>query len=356
MIGARRLLWFALVVGLGLRLYGAVFFRGNYDQESYRIVARLLERGGDIYTETDRYNYTPVWAWCLVALHRLSAALDVELRIVVRTFLALVDLANAAFLGLIASRSAADPGSGERAAAAYLLNPVAFLIVGFHGQFDVFAALPLLAALWLLVRAPAEPPVLAVWALGTLSILIKHLQVFSVWMLFVYAARGRRKAVALFAGALAAFAASFLPYLPASLDGIRANVLGYRGFTKIWGFGMLLPGYLSEPLFVAAMLALPFAAFFWLRLSPPRGLELASAGLMTFIHGISEQYFVVPAIFGSVARPWAYWLYTAAATVFLVASPHNVYLVAWPTIWNLVWLAAAAWVASFFLMPRRAPA
>jgi hypothetical protein len=355
-IAPRRLLWIALAVGLGLRLYGAVFFRGNYDQESYRIVARLVERGGDIYTDTDRYNYTPLWAWCLAAMHRLSAALDLELRVVVRTFLVLVDLANTAFVGLIASRAAPGPGSGERAAAAYLLNPVAFLIVGFHGQFDVFAALPLLAAVWLLVRAPSAPPVLPVWLLGTLSILIKHLQVFSVWMLFMYTVRGRLRAAGLFAATLLVFAASFLPYLPASLDGIRANVIGYRGFTKIWGFGMLLPRYLSEPLFVAAMLALPFAARFRLRLSPARGLELASAGLMAFIHGISEQYFVVPAIFGSVVRPWAYWVYTAAATLFLVASPHNVYLVAWPTIWNLVWLAAAAWVASFFLTVRRAPA
>jgi len=43
--------------------------------------------------------------------------------------------------------------------------------------------------------------------------------------------------------------------------------------------------------------------------------------------------------------PW-YWAYTVVATLFLLASPNNVFLLSLPPLWNLVWLVALGWFVS----------
>ncbi|CAM8376021.1 hypothetical protein MCEMHM7_00896 [Candidatus Methylopumilus planktonicus] len=50
--------------GLGIRLFCAS--RGyNWDVDSYRVVADIVARGGNVYQETGRYNYGPIWFYIL---------------------------------------------------------------------------------------------------------------------------------------------------------------------------------------------------------------------------------------------------------------------------------------------------
>ncbi|MGH7862213.1 MAG: hypothetical protein ACREOS_08220 [Candidatus Dormibacteraceae bacterium] len=50
----------AVILGVGARLYLATSFYGNYDEDSYFIVARIMLAHGNVYAETFRYNYSPV--------------------------------------------------------------------------------------------------------------------------------------------------------------------------------------------------------------------------------------------------------------------------------------------------------
>ncbi len=86
-----------------------------------------MECGGNVYAETTRYNYTPVWAYCLLFLNRVALVTGLPFHFVVRGFLSLVDMVNALMIGLIAAQR--DPKDGKQRSLLYLLNPAAILLV-----------------------------------------------------------------------------------------------------------------------------------------------------------------------------------------------------------------------------------
>src|SRR5438067_1863227 len=45
----------------------------NFDAVSYRIVGDIVTSGGNVYAETQRYNYGPVWFLILGALHWVAS-------------------------------------------------------------------------------------------------------------------------------------------------------------------------------------------------------------------------------------------------------------------------------------------
>jgi hypothetical protein len=331
----------ALLIGVGLRLYLAASFEGNFDQASYEIVAGIVRRGGNVYAETSRYNYSPIWATAVGGLDLLAQYVGQPLHTVVRSALTFVDVLNAILIGRIGY---ADAGrSISRGFATYMLNPVAILIVGYHGQFETLAALPLLIAVAL---GPARGRVGALrrWLLGTIALLIKHILVFEVWVLFCYSFSPRKLPLALlFAGAV--FAASFVPYLNGGTQGIVQNVFLYSGLPGLYGFGSFLPRTVAAVGFVAVMAAVPLAL-------QRAGMSLAGAtrfsavAFLAMVFGIGEQYFLIPVIFASAYGGYWFWLYTGAATLFLLASPNNLGLVPMPPPWNLVWAFAVAWLAA----------
>lgn len=375
----------ALVVGVGLRLYLAIALYGNYDQNSYEIVANIMLRGGNVYAETLRYNYSPLWAYVLLGLAQITLWLQVDFHIIVRGFLTFVDVADATLIGVIAARTGRT--SGPLAFSAYLLNPVTILLVGYHGQFENLALLPLLFALFLAVDKTKRSSKALTWALGTLCLVIKHLSVFSVWMLFVYQFTGRRRPLAI-ALSMLVFLLSFIPYLPADFDNIAHNVFLYQSHTGFYGTGMLvlifqrlllhlslslshglgaallsLADGATRLLFFGLMLALPFFAKDYLNLPLVNAMELSAVALLASVYGIAEQYFIIPVVFGSIFLSVPYAIYTAATTIVLVTNPENVHLVAVPNLspahlslvwwlWNLSWLALLGWLV---MAVRRPP-
>lgn len=330
-----------MAIGLGLRLLLAWGPYGNYDQTSFEIVARIVESGGNVYHETSRYNYGPIWSLVLFALWKVHGVTGLSFHLCVRGFLSLVDVGNALLLDGIARRT---PGAPRGAAAlAYALNPVAILVVGFHGQFDNLAALPVLAALRLVV-GPATPSLAAVWVLGTAGLCVKHLDVFVVLALFVVAGRTLPRIAALFASALAVFGATFLPFLPAGLDGIVRNVFLYRGVSHPFGLATVLP---RGPLFVAfvvVLVAAPFLARGVLRAGPVETLELTAVSLLVFIPGIGEAYVVLPVIFGAVRRSAGWVLFSLVGYWFLLHGPNNLQSIPGPMPWGVLWLTLVVWL------------
>lgn len=133
--------WHVLAVGLVLRLLIAVFLPPNWDVDSYGIVAEIVRGGGNVYAETSRYNYSPVWMGVIGAL----SFVPVPLSVAVRMFLSLCDAVNAACVYDIARLS--GRGRPLRLMMLYYLNPATMLIAAYAGQFELLALLPIL--LWL---------------------------------------------------------------------------------------------------------------------------------------------------------------------------------------------------------------
>ena len=333
-----RLLILAIATGFALRLWLAYGHYGNYDETSYEHVAGIVARGGNVYAETSRYNYGPIWSLVLGGIYQLRAGTGLPFHLIVRTFLSLVDVADAILLGLICKSLARS--------AIYMLSPVAILIVGLHGQFDNLAALPLLAAILLLERSSTPPE--WIWMLGTLALCIKHLNVFCVWMLFCYAFPWR-KAMLLFSASLAVFLIEFIPWLDAGgPQGILQNVFLYRGVPRAYGLTNFMPSAAAYALFVPIMAALPILAK---RLSfpAPKAIALAAVALLVFMPGSGECYLILPALFGVLVLGPGYWIYTAVAYLFLMTGPNYLQPSTLSPPWGILWLSLLAFLATILI-------
>ena len=348
-----------LLVGTVLRLVLAWFAPPNFDQLSYAIVVGILDHGGNVYAETARYNYSPVWMGVLWFIAHASRPFGITFPMAVRSFLTAVDIADALVIGAIAARSGL---SREKAVAAFFLNPISVLLTGMHGQFENLAALPLLLALWLTLAHPATRS-RWLWLLGTLALIIKHILTFSVWGFFVGIFAPRRAALA-FAATVALFSLSFVPFLPAGGADILQNVFLYSGGHGLAGVGMLfnvipnqlLASHLLMALFVPAMFGLGVLLDHW-RVDLPRRLEILAVAFIALSPGLGQQYFILPILFGSWRPAREQTIYTLAVLPILVFE--LITLSGWDQqpllpLWNLAWAGAAFWfVASFLRIARR---
>jgi hypothetical protein len=108
------------------------------------------------------------------------------------------------------------------------------------------------------------------------------------------------------------------------------------------------------PALVGLMALAPLIAKSRLRLPLTQAMEFSFVAFLALTPGIGEQFFILPAIWGSLSlSPW-HWVYTLAAAVFLAGSPRNIHLPL-PSIWNTVWLAATIWLLSYCVVWRARP-
>jgi len=332
----RRLWWLFLVlslVGIIARLILSYYYPGNFDLESYRVVVDILRHYGNVYTETARYNYSPIWSWMLLSFDAIARSFGISFEFVIHSFLTLVDIGIAILLIRISGK--------YWVGALYLINPITILLTGVHGQFDNLAALPLLGAVLLNSRKPGNG--WAIWLLGTISILIKQITVFAVLALFIHCFK-LRKSILLFILSGLIFLASFISYLPDGQEGIVSHVLLYSSVIRPYGLPDILPAW-PTALFALMMLIVTFAS----RSIPLlESLVLSFVSFLVFAPGMSEQYFILPIIFASAIPGWGYAIFTCVTTVFLMGSQNNLHLPV-PSIWMSVWIAASTWLLFFLI-------
>ena len=229
-----------------------------------------MRHGGDIYRETSRYNYSPLWALAVTGAEAVARAAGVSTTAVLGLLLLAGDIATAVLVYRLARRRL----SGTAAALSALFffaNPVSILVSSHHLQFDGLAILALLGAILLSERGRDLP---AAGAL-TLSLLIKH--VAALHPLLFRRRPGGRGLLPVILPYLG-FAAAFLPYL-ASWREIAQQVLLYRGVTGNYGIEalVLLPGvpdWVPVPIFFAAV---------GVALYRLRDTELERASLLLFL-------------------------------------------------------------------------
>ena len=201
-------------------------FRGNYDTQSFLIVADATLRGQNVYTATDRYNYSPVWSFVVAGLWWMA-------RPNVFLFIALIGLlqtaADAVTAGLIwkiaARRLGFDEEGARRAALLFFSNPVSVAVSSGHGQFDGLSILFLLAAIWFATAPDTKGNRASAVASLSLSLLVKHITAFHPPLFW---RKWRRSGLSLWEIAVpyVVFVLSFVPYL-SSFSKLGENVLLY---------------------------------------------------------------------------------------------------------------------------------
>ncbi len=304
---------------LAIRAVFASSLAGNYDLDSWRIVVNILRRGGNLYLETGRYNYSPLWAGILAVLDRVGGALGLSLVQMVRLFLLAVDGATALLIRAIALQRGWSQRRALSAALLFFANPVSVIVSGYCGTFDNLSIAFLLLALLLAARRPAGQ--VAVSGALSLSLLAKHLTWFHPLIFALRRERPRLSWPAALAP-YAVFAASFLPFW-SGREGIRSHVFGYRGLDEPYGteplrFVRWLPRETTTVLLVAAALT---AAVLLARVEMPRASLILTLVLLIFAPGICPYYFVWPVALGALYPSAGYFVYTVVVAGFLVHSP-----------------------------------
>ena len=308
-----------LLAALAIRLVFVFSAKTNYDMASWRIVLDIIHRGGSVYQETERYNYSPLWAVVLLALSRLASILGLSLERMILLFQLGVDAVAAALIARIGRQRGLSSTRALWSSLLFFANPLSVIVSNDLGMFDGLSILFLLGAILFVERKPTPEPSVALWLAG--SLLAKHVTWFHP-LLFSWRRRAPRiSGVAAFSSYLIFFA-SFVPFWK-SWEAIRARVFGYRGLDEPYGTEPLravswLPHETTTILFVLAVLAATGML---------RSVELGRACLWLFLviliftPGICPYYFVWPVALGALAPSLGLAVYTVVLTAFFIHSP-----------------------------------
>jgi hypothetical protein len=352
--------WFWLILAAGITLRFAVAtlsYTENYDFQSYRIVTDILHDGQNVYANTVRYNYGPVWFNLLHVLDWLAGR-------------------NAAIFDalLVGLLSAVDAGIfifllkkfGRMAAIFFFLNPISIFITGHQNQFDNLA---ILLALWAVDLIGDDFETIdrrkfsGLLLLG-ISLATKHIFfLFPLW-LAVKQRSWRDKLIVLTVPA-AVFISSFAPYWPAGHDGILNNVFCYTSAHTHFFYNFFVPHgiqyCLSEESLWLAVLEL--LALVCRSKNALESILIYMAALVAFSPSTADQYLVIPIAFLAFRLNAFYFVYTLFALLHLCFNFHDglypmdgvfkrydnfaIYTLCGAVAWHL-WRRQLIWLALWF--------
>lgn len=305
--------------GLGIRLFCAS--RGyNWDVDSYRVVADIVARGGNVYQETGRYNYGPIWFYILHWLDQIpwgGVSNTDSLRWKVAIFLSLVDIGIFYYLAKQYSL---------KVGALFLFNPISIIITGYHSQFDNLAVLVgMLSIHSYSNKSPGSLGLLPLVGLG-ISLSIKHiLFMFPLWLAFK---APRAKKVLTFLVPTLIFICGFLPFLLDGAQGIVQNVLLYKSFDNAPLAAVFLPNvffklFSRKIIFLAALFII---GLYYKKKSPMESFWIYLISLILFSSAIANQYLAIciPAIAILFNRGFA--MYSIFGGIFLAVQADGLHL------------------------------
>lgn len=302
------------LIGLALRMLAAT--RGhNFDIDSYRIVADIVAANGNVYAETTRYNYGPIWFHILHAIDsfQIGNYSGFEFfRLKIAGFLSLVDVGI--FIFLLRTYS-------PKVAAIFFLNPISIIITGYHGQFDNLAILVAFVSMHFYSKEDKWQWQLASLSGLGLSLCIKHiLFVFPLWLAIKEKTWSRRIWVVFIP--YFAFLASFAYYALEGHQGIIKNVFQYKSFDNAPFWAAFAANFLLTAkgkllLFIAALM---FVGIKYKKENNLDSLHLYLIALVVFSSAVANQYLAIPV--PSIAVLWnvGYAIYTFCASTLLVVD------------------------------------
>ncbi len=317
--------WFILIILVGSIIRLAIAQRGyNFDIASYRIVADILVKDGNVYVETQRYNYGPIWFYILSFLDYLPFPVAdplLSLRWKVSSFLTLTDIGIATCL---------FRWYGVKVACLFFLNPVSIIITGYHSQFDNLAILVGLISLKTMEKDAANTFTLKSFAgllLLGLSLSIKHvLFLFPLWLAFKMT-RWRDKLFTIIIP-YTLFLAAFLPFLPEGGKGILNHVFFYRGFSNAPFWMGSAPTVIVDkvPIFILFIGTLTLFGLFSRSKKPLESLFIYSISLVVFSSAVANQYLAICIVAISVHWNLMYAVYSIAGSLYLLASGDGMHI------------------------------
>lgn len=324
-----------------IRLMLASACYGNTDMHSYHIVADIVEKGGNVYADTSKCNYSPVWFTILGFLKKLQLQIpQLQFYFIVKFYLCCVDLITLLFLLLIAR---IERLSLVKTAIFFYLNPVSFLLTGYHGQFENLAILMVVIGVFAYLKLRNRPiqGKAFLWVLATFGMVVKHNIFFELIICLHSSIRRYRVKLLLFAASVLLFFALFIPYWNSGSEGIIQNVFRYSSRVGSYGISSLFYSPALKYMFVVGLFLFP------LFLKSDDIIEVCLLGMlffMAFTTGIGVQYFVLPIAFAALRPSRGFMLYTLIASLFILGHKNNVCLPLLKSLtWNVVWAATLYW-------------
>jgi hypothetical protein len=329
--------------GTIIRLIMASACFGNFDMQSCEIVTNIAMQGGNVYALTYKYNYSPIWFLILCFLKHIQIQLSpVSFHFVIRSFLCLVDLATLVFLLLIANlRKISLP----KVALLFYLNPITFLLTGYHGQFENLAILMVIIGLYAYLKLYQKPiwGTAILWLFASAGMIIKHNVFYELIICLNSAIKRYWLKFLLFTVSVCIFLATFLPYWIAGKEGIIKYVFMYSSNEGKYGITTLFHSTQFRYLFIIGMFVFPL---FMKNRDIIRQCLLGFLFFMTFTSGISIQYFVLPVAVGSLYSSEGFLFYSIASALCILGSKNNVYVPGLDMHWNVIWVCAIYWFFS----------
>jgi hypothetical protein len=339
--GALKLAIMLIILnGTAIRLILAFAYFGNADMASYEIVADIAGRGGNVYAETSRYNYSPLWFFVLRWLKSIQRIFPlIPFFAVVRSFLCCVDLVALAGILMIAAKKKL---SLERTCLFFYLNPVSFLITGYHGQFENMAiAMLILGLLGYISIRNNRIRCLVLWVGATVGLLIKHNIFYELIICLNASIRRYWVKILLFGISSVIFLASFIPYWKTGSAGIIDNVFKYSSIMGYYGIMTLCYCPALKYPFVLGLFLFPLLI---------RKRDIFSQCLlgllffMSFSTGMAIQYFILPIALGALRPTRGFFVYTLVVGAYVLGTRGNVFVPGLHMLqWNTVWFASLYW-------------
>ena len=304
-----------LVLGVVLRF--VVMKRGhNFDLESWRLAASITEHHGNVYAETYRYNYGPIWFEILHVLDSFAQWLPNPYHAFRFLIVGVLTAADLGIWYLLRKRF------GYVAGFLFFLNPISIIITGYHNQFDTLA---IFAALMAAVLYEKDGPMTKRkwWGLILLgvSLTIKHVFfLFPLWL--AVREKGWRQKLIVLVVPIAIFLASFLPFVAEGHAGIVKNVFGYASFNNAPFWYTVLPQFVQSVVSIKLLFfgALVVFAFIMRKRSVVESLLMYSIVLVAFSAAIANQYLAIVCAGIAVFPNVFFALYTLFGTLMLSIS------------------------------------
>lgn len=316
--------WFVLLIITGSLIRLAIAQRGyNFDIASYRIVADIAAKDGNVYVETQRYNYGPIWFYILSFLDNLPSPISdalLSLRWKVSTFLTLIDIAIATCL---------YRWYGFKVATLFFLNPISIIITGYHSQFENLAILFALVSIKTIDNSENTHSYISLTGLFLLglSLSIKHiLFLFPLWLAFKNT-RWRDKLLTITIP-YTIFLATFIPYLPEGGDGIMQHVFLYRSFSNAPFWVGSAPGIIADkiPVFFLFTGTLAILGLTLRTKKPLASFFIYTISLVVFSSAVANQYLAICIAGIAVQSNFMYLVYSFAGMLYLLASGDGLHI------------------------------
>ena len=328
--------------GTIIRLFLAYTCYGNFDMHSFEIVANIFTKGGNVYAETGRYNYSPIWFIILGFLKQIQIAFPVlAFHFVQKAFMCGIDLLILLFLILI---SKTKKISIINTTLLFYLNPVSFLLTGYHGQFESLAILMILIGAFGYFRLENNPILRSsiLWIFSTLGMVVKHNIFYEMIVCSKFAAKTCKLRFLLLVVSGLIFLSLFIPYLSDGSRGIAKNVFFYSSIKESYGINTFSCSKELKYLFVLGLFIYPF---FLKDKDIIKQCLLCALFFLVFTTGISIQYFILPVAFGALYPSKGFLLYSLITSLFILGSANNVNFGMFKIFnwWNIVWISAIYW-------------